>query len=189
MDNELKQSKYCYGCTNLSYKSSGSSLNTYQRSFIESLIGLYCFDKIKLQLQLQNLWNYYVKIEAEILIICANVEINGFCLNFDELESIKNKLVIKKKDIENKINSIIGHEVNLNSTDQVASIIYDKLKLKPLVDQNKMTANKFKHHSTSKDILNQLTSQHEVPRLIILWRKITHTLTNSIYPVERVNYF
>lgn len=188
MDNELKQSKYCYGCTNLSYKSSGSSLNTYQRSFIESLIGLYCFDKIKLQLQLQNLWNYYVKIEAEILIICANVEINGFCLNFDELDSIKNKLIKKKKDIENKIKNVVGHEVNLNSTDQVASIIYDKLKLKPLVDQNKMNGIKFKHHSTSKDILNQLASQHEVPRLIILWRKITHTLSNSIYPVERVNF-
>jgi hypothetical protein len=190
MDNELKQSKYCYGCSNyLSYKASGSSLNTYQRSFIESLIGFYCFDKIKLQLQLQNLWNYYVKIEAEILIICANVEINGFRLNFDELECIKNKLVKKKKDIEVKINSFAGHEVNLNSTDQVASIIYDKLKLKPLVDQNKMNGNKFKHHSTSKDILNQLAVQHEVPRLIILWRKITHTLSNSIYPVERVKIF
>ena len=143
---------------------------------------------------MQNLWTYFISIEAEILIICAQVELTGICLNINELEAIKTKLVKQRKEIESRINKIAGYEVNLNSTDQVASLIYDKLKLQlPSVETSSLLrinsgagTSRFKHHSTSKEVLNQLASQHQVPKLIVLWRKISHTLANSIYPVERV---
>jgi hypothetical protein len=36
-------------------------------------------------------------------------------------------------------------------------------------------------------VLKQLSSQHEIPNLIIMWRKLSHTLSKSVYPIERVS--
>ena len=191
IDNELKKSKGCFGCS-LNPKIHLSNYEAIQRGFVEAIIGVYAFEKIKLQLQVNNLWIYYAKIESEIVLVAAEIELMGFGLNSNELESQKNALLKKKKEIEDRISVIAGKDINLNSPDEVAWVIYDKLKLKPLKDEGKSgihynSHEKFKHHSTSKDILQQLASQHEFPQLIILWRKINHTISNSINPIDRVS--
>ena len=189
MDNGLKIVKECYGC-NISSKVQTTNIDTIHRGILESLIGVYAFEKIKLQLQLQNLWIYYAKIESEIVFITAEIELTGFGLNTNELDNQKVLLLNKKKEIEEKIFAYNkGKHVNLNSTDEVAFLIYDQLKLKPLIETNKITNEKFKHHSTSKEVLKQMSSQHEIPNLIIMWRKLNHTLSMSLYPIERVSIY
>ncbi len=116
-----------------------------------------------MKLKLDNLWDYYARIESEILIICANVELTGFGLDVDELESLKNKLESRRDEIQSKLDSIAGRNINVNAPDQVASLLYDVLKLKPLAEVG--NKHKFKQHSTSKDVLNQL--DHEAAKLIV----------------------
>lgn len=191
IDNYLRNCKSCYGCS-LSNKPISSTTSVIQRAFIESLIGVHCFEKIKLQLQLQNLWIYFAKIESDVVLQSANLELFGMGIDLDQLQNQKNLLLKKKKEIEEKVHLISGrNNINLNSPDEVASVLYDKLKLKPLIDAtNKLSINsndKLKHHSTSKDVLIQMSAHHELPKLIILWRKISHTLSSSVYPLERVN--
>jgi hypothetical protein len=187
IDNGLRNVKECYGC-NVSAKIQTTNMDTIHRGILESLIAVYSFDKIKLQLQLQNLWLYFAKIESEIVFITAEIELFGFGLNGNELDNQKSLLLNRKKEIEEKIFAFnMGNQLNLNSTDDVAFFIYDKLKLKPLAEQNKSSNDKFKHHSTSKEVLKQLSAQHEIPNLIIMWRKLSHTLSKSVYPIERVN--
>jgi DNA polymerase I-like protein with 3'-5' exonuclease and polymerase domains len=190
VDSFFKNRKSCYGCNLLSSSELKTSLNG---ALTECLIGLFCFEKVKLQLQLQNIWIYYAKIESDIVLLSGEIELYGFGLNTSELDNIKCQLLKKKKEIEDRVRFFSGREINLNSPDDVASIVYDKLKLKPIVDEKKTPSminnDKFKHHKTSKDILQQLASQHEFPKLVILWRKINHTLSNSIYPIERCKTF
>ncbi len=186
IDNGLRNVKECYGC-NISSKIQTSKMDTIQRSILETLIGVHSFEKIKLQLQLQNLWLYFAKIESEIVFITAEIELTGFGLDAQELDNQKSLLLNRKKEIEEKIFSYnMGNSINLNSTDEVAFFIYDKLKLKPLAQLNNYSNDKFKHHSTSKEVLKQMSSQHEIPNLIIMWRKLTHTLSKSVNPIERV---
>lgn len=187
IDSALKSKKSCFGCN-----SEQSDLTTcLYGSLAECLIGINSFEKVKLQLQLQNIWVYYAKIESEIVLLSSQIEHIGFGLDLTELDVIKSCLIKKRKEIEDRVRLIAEREVNLNSPDDVATLLYDKLKLRPLMDQKKRVVginyDKFKHHSTSKIILQQLASQHECPTLITLWRKINYTLTNSIYPIERVS--
>ena len=191
IDSELKKSKGCFGCS-LNPKIHLSNYEAIQKGFVEAIIGIYAFEKIKPQLQINNLWIYYAKIESEIVLVTAEIELMGFGLNSSELESQKSILLRKKKEIEDKISVIAGKDINLNSPDEVAWVVYDKLKLKPLKEESKPgihynSHKEFKHHSTSKDVLQQLASQHDFPKLIILWRKINHTISNSINPIDRVS--
>lgn len=181
IENCLKIKKSCYGCS----KSHTDKLLIIQAAFLESLIGINCFEKVKIQLQLQNVWIYYAKVESELAFLSAQMELIGFGLNLKELENIKSILIKKKKDIEDKVSGLSGKNINLNSTDDVSYLIYNILKLNPS-DKNKLNS-KLKSHSTNKTALQKLVSQHEAPGLVILWRKIQHSLSNSLYPIEKVN--
>jgi DNA polymerase I-like protein with 3'-5' exonuclease and polymerase domains len=79
VNSELRSMKQCYGCCfHSNLKLSGfDCFQTIRHGFTESMIGIYCFDKIKLQLQLQNLWVYFAKIESQIVLIVAQMELNG----------------------------------------------------------------------------------------------------------------
>lgn len=108
-------------------------------------------------------------------------------IDINELLAKKDLLVKSKKDIEAKVYSIAKREVNINSSHDVASILFDTLKLKLPPTKEGQNPHKFRNnHSTSKDVLMQLTVQHELPKFIMLWRKISHTLSNAIFPLDKV---
>jgi len=90
-----------------------------------------------------------------------------------------------KKEIEAEIKKTINRDINLNCLKDVAFVLYDLLKLKPNdCNQNSLKA---KHRSTCKETLMYLAKQHILPNMIILWRKIDHTLSHSINPISEVN--
>jgi hypothetical protein len=170
-----------------------TSFSPLQRSFFECIIGFNCFQKLKLQLEMQNLWIYFHKIESEIVIQSAQLELVGFALDLNHLKQEQKKLLKKKKEIEDTIGAIVGREVHLSSPNDVAFVLYDHLKLKLKFDDENAKkyyshSDRLKHRSTGKDILQQLSYQHDLPKLIILWRKINHTLTQCIYPLDKVMF-
>ena len=64
------------------------------------------------------------------------------------------------KDLKEKIYHISGSEFNLNSSQQLANILFDELKL-PQV----------KKRSTAEDVLKILSSYNEIPAYIIKYRR------------------
>jgi len=108
-------------------------------------------------------------------------------LDSSDLERAKDLLVKAKKEIEGRVYVLARREVNMSSPHDVAAILYDTLKLKLPASKEGTSGEKFRrHHSTSKDVLVQLSSQHEMPKLIVLWRKISHSLLNAVYPLDKV---
>lgn len=180
IENYFKTKKSCFGCS----KNQEDKISLIQGAFLESIIGINCFEKIKIQLQLQNVWIYFAKVESELALISAKMELTGFGINFCELEKIKSTLVKKKREIEEKVFALSGKSINLNSTEDVSFLIFNVLKLNPS-EKNRLNS-KLKSHSTNKTALQKLITQHEVPGLVILWRKIQHSLSNSIFPIEKV---
>lgn len=194
MDAVFKTSKSCFGCM------TGGRVETdmftaLKGGLIECLMAMSCFDKLKLQLQLENVWIYFAKVESEVVLLSARIELAGLGLDSEELERLKILLMDKKREIEEKVMVYAGsggkQTLNLNSPDEIAYVLFNRLKLKPPgTDEKNMFAGhggeKVKHHRTSKEVLLQLASQHEFPKLVILWRKVNYALSNSIYPVERV---
>ena len=83
---ELRKEKSCFGCTLVDLKSKDCGVSkVISRSILECLLAINCFDRVKLQLQLQNLWIYYAKIESEIVLIVARIEIHGMGKLFKNL--------------------------------------------------------------------------------------------------------
>lgn len=189
IDSIFKTSKTCLGCLT---RIELDVFTALKGGLIECLIALNCFDKLKLQLQLENVWIYFAKVESEVVLLSARIELIGLGLNSDELERLKTLLLEKKREIEEKAIGYAGKAtINLNSPDEISYVLFNKLKLKPpgTDERNVFFGNngeKVRHHSTSKEVLLQLASQHDFPKLVILWRKINFALSNSVYPVERV---
>jgi DNA polymerase-1 len=189
IDSLFKTSKSCFGCYN---RLEVDRFTALKGALIECLIALSCFDKLKLQLQLENTWIYFGKVESEVVLLSARIELIGLGLNSNDLERTKALLLEKKKEIEDRACVYAGKTaINLNSPDEIAFVLFNKLKLKPPGTDERGVfigggTDKVKHHSTSKEVLLQLASQHDFPKLVILWRKINYALSNCIFPIERV---
>ena len=209
---DLKQ-KYCssnliFSNENNYHRKKKPSLNylleneiQIQDAFLECLICLNSMDKLKLKLQLDNLWSYFSKIESEIMIIAAYMELNG--IGFDSTECVRQMNIVKLKqnELEKKIYSYltpakIKKGFSLNSPEDIASLLYVDCKLTPPIFENKqqqtckrMTLARVKHHSTAKIVLEKLSEQHELPKLILEWRQIQNSLSKTIYPVEKAKCF
>jgi DNA polymerase I-like protein with 3'-5' exonuclease and polymerase domains len=208
--NDLKQ-KYCSNnflfSTDYNYRKKKPTL-VYaldseirsQEAFLESLVCLNCIDKLKLKLQLDNLWSYFCKIESEVMIIAAYSELNG--IGFDSNECLKQMNIVKFKqnELEKKIYVHVApvklkNGFSLNSPQDIANLLYVDLKLTPPIIDNKqqkskrMTTARVKHHSTAKAVLEKLSEQHELPRLILEWRQIQNSLAKTMYPVEKAKFF
>ena len=88
------------------------------------------------------------------------MELNGTYVDIDILSDMSKKNDKVLKDLKEKIYHISGSEFNLNSSQQLANILFDELKL-PQV----------KKRSTAEDVLKILSSYNEIPDYIIKYRK------------------
>ena len=75
-------------------------------------------------------YNLYKDVELPLTTVLAKMEIEGFPIDRDVLESINVKYKMILEDIKKTIFALIGHELNLNSPRQVGELIYDELQLK-----------------------------------------------------------
>ena len=112
-------------------------------------------------LKKQKLFNYFKSIEIDLLPVLIDMQFNGIFIDKDYLE-IRSKEIGKKiESLEKEIIDLAGEEFNLNSSQQLAVILFDKLKL-PMI----------KKRSTAEAILSELKNKHPMPELILSYRKL-----------------
>jgi DNA polymerase-1 len=88
-------------------------------------------------------------------------------------EDFKNEL----RTIELKVYSIAGEPLNLNSTQQLAKLLFDQLHLQPPDRSRKTAAGKY---STAADVLDSLAGQHPVVDLVRRHRELSKLLSTYI---------
>jgi DNA polymerase I len=98
--------------------------------------------------------------------VLAEIERNGFALNVDALHSLGKELDREMDRINCTITALAGESFNLNSPKQLATILFDKLGLKP-------TRKTKTGYSTDEDTLTQLATQHELPAHILACRSLS----------------
>ncbi len=111
----------------------------------------------------------YRDIEIPLVDVLADMEIEGFPLDKKTLEDFGDEY---KKIIEAKKENIYryaGKQFNINSTKELADILYNQLQLK---DNKK--------HSTSIDYLIELSEDHPIINEIIEYRKYNKLLSTYI---------
>ena len=119
------------------------------------------------EVEAQELLEVYQKIELPLAGVLAEMERVGIRVDPKALERMSHSMEKEVRRIEKEIWVLGEAEFNVNSPAQLAEILFDKLNLQPPSRRGKA-----KVRSTAADILEEMSSQHELPRKVIEYREI-----------------
>lgn len=138
------------------------------------------YGEYKKKIEDEKLQFLFEKVEIPLSKVLFSMENQGFKVDVDILETLKQKYNLELKELEKQIYKLAGEEFNINSPKQLAHVLYDNLGLA----HNKK-------QSTSADKLEELKDDHEIIRYILRFRKVAkflNTYVTGIYPhVDRNN--
>ncbi len=123
----------------------------------------------------RNVYKLFFEMEMPLVDCLLEMEINGIKVNKEILENLGVEYRFKLNSIESNIFELVGHSFNVASPKQVGEVLFDELHL---------PANR--KRSTSSEELEKLSKYHEVPGLILQYRKYAKLL--STYVDGLLNY-
>lgn len=117
-------------------------------------------------------------IEMPLVKVLANMQYAGIYVDREELVCLGDKLKEDIETLKQKIYELSGEEFNINSTQQLGTVLFEKLKL-PVYKKTK------KGYSTDVDILEKLKAEHPVIEKILEYRtlmKLNSTYVEGLLP-------
>lgn len=108
--------------------------------------------------------NLMYNIEMPLSETLANMETVGMYVNREKLEEFGVEISARIEELEKEIYNLAGEEFNINSTQQLGVILFDKLHL-PCKKKTKTG------YSTNKEVLEALEEYHEIIPLIMEYRQ------------------
>lgn len=115
----------------------------------------------KSELEKEGLDSFFKEIELPLLPVLLEMEFNGMFVDGKMLSEMSETLGQKIETLVSHIHREAGTEFNVNSTQQLANILFD---IKGLPE--------IKKRSTAEDVLHRLKNEHEIPRLVLEYRKL-----------------
>ncbi|PYQ51760.1 MAG: DNA polymerase I [Acidobacteria bacterium] len=116
----------------------------------------------------------YETIEMPLIPVLARMEDRGIRIDVPLLRQMSNTMGGQLADLEKRIYAEAGVEFNINSPQQLAHVLFEKLNY-PVIKKTKGT----KAYSTSVDVLQELASHgFAVPQLILQHREL-HKLKST----------
>jgi DNA polymerase I len=116
-----------------------------------------------------RMWDLYNNIEMPLVSVLADMEMAGIGLDKKFFSEFALELNGRLLELEKQIYSAVGHTFNINSTQQLSSVLFDTLKLEP-PDRGRKTASG--HYSTAAGVLDLLSGQHPVVDMILEYREL-----------------
>jgi DNA polymerase I len=140
---------------------------------------------LRAEVEKQGLLDLYEKIDLPLANVLAHMEAAGVRVDPVELERISTKTLEELGKLENSICGIAGFEFNINSPQQLAEVLFDRLNLQP------PRRSRAKARSTAAEVLEELALIHELPKKIIEYRELSKlkstysdVLPRLIHPVS-----
>lgn len=129
----------------------------------------------------QKLNSYQINEQLEPVL--RQMEETGVYVDFGFLAKFNEKVGLEIGEIEGKIYEIVGHEFNLNSPSQLASILYQELGIKY---NGRGIRRKKTHLSTDAESLEKLKHMHKVVPLILEYRELAKLKNTYLDPLPRL---
>jgi len=127
------------------------------------------------ELKLNNL---YYNIELPLIEVLTAMEEAGVRVDPDYLAGMSKELDVQLEKLTRNIYIEAGQEFNINSTQQLSKILFEKLKLPTRGKTAKKT-----NFATDVKVLEELAAVHDLPRLILDYRqsvKLKNTYIDAI---------
>jgi DNA polymerase-1 len=116
-----------------------------------------------------KLRDLFEKVEMPLVRVLADMEMAGVALDRDFFVVMSRELNGRLIEIEKQVYAAVGKAFNLNSTQQLSTVLFETLGLAP-PDRGRKTASG--HYSTSADVLEELRGQHAVVDLVLEYREL-----------------
>lgn len=142
--------------------------NNIQNDYLISILNLIQHSERlqKEKLKELGLMNLYNDIELPLIYVLADMEYTGIKIDKVILNEIGKTLDFQLENLVDTIYSLAGEEFNINSTKQLAEILFEKLKL-PVIKRTKTG------YSTDIEVLEKLEDKHEIISYLIRYRTIS----------------
>ena len=124
-------------------------------------------------------------------------DLNGFGFCERQNEKLRQILNLRLSELEKDAYKLANRKFRLNSSEDICQILYRELRL-PMNGtkdnpETKSTCNRNQRivlrnavrPASSKEILLKLKNYHELPSVIIEWRKINAAIGNTVIPLSR----
>jgi DNA polymerase-1 len=108
------------------------------------------------------------EVELPLSAVLARVQANGVNIDVDYLTEMSERLGDQMRSLEEAIYERAGEEFNIGSPPQLASILYEKLRLPVLKRTMKGRA-----PSTDADVLEKLRDQHPIVDALLQYRELS----------------
>ncbi|MGC4116312.1 MAG: DNA polymerase I [Myxococcales bacterium] len=123
-----------------------------------------------------GLEEHYRTHELPLALVLGQMELDGIKVDRADLKVMGVELRERKAALEARIHALAGHEFNVGSNAQLATVLFEELKL-PVVKKTKTG------YSTDADVLERLAPKHEIAKAVLDQRslaKLINTYTDVL---------
>ncbi len=117
----------------------------------------------------------YREVELPLVRVLFEMETQGVCVNTAVLEELSMRYRNELSTLVQRIYALAGEEFNVNSTQQLGKILFEKLQIGSGAKKNKAS----KSYKTTAEELEKYADKHEIVRCLLRYRKIQKI--NSTY--------
>jgi len=125
------------------------------------------YSVLKKQLEDKGLTPLMETIEVPLICVLAKMEMAGIRVDTDLLGQMSLEFKEELKNLEQNIYELAGEEFNINSSQQLGVILFEKLGLKAGKKTRKKTG-----YSTDVQVLTELAGTHEMPEKLLRYRTL-----------------
>lgn len=133
----------------------------------------YSYDIVTEKLKNLEMLSLFNDIEMPLVETLASMEKTGMYIDKEKLNEFDIEITKNIKELEESIYKLAGEEFNINSTQQLGSILFEKLGL-PTIKKTKTG------YSTDKDVLEKLEDKHEIISKLLEYRKLNKLKTTYV---------
>ncbi|SCY33750.1 DNA polymerase I [Desulfoluna spongiiphila] len=130
-------------------------------------ITLMIAEEFKKELEAKNLTELFDTMEMPLMHVLAEMEHTGVAVNEEALVTISKTFETEMNTIEATIYQLAGEEFNINSSQQLGAILFEKLELPVQKKTKKKTG-----YSTDVEVLTALAAKHDLPAQVIRYRTL-----------------
>jgi DNA polymerase-1 len=141
-------------------------------------VALRAADRLHPELESAGVWSVMTDLELPLAPILAEMELSGIRVDVGLLASMKETFAAEIDRLEAKCYELAGHEFKINSPPQLRTVLFEELGLK-IIKRTKTGP------STDHQVLEELSSLHELPAAILDWRQVNKLQSTYVETLPR----
>ena len=136
-------------------------------------------DPLTQALEEREVYTVYQEIDAPLIGVLACMERIGAAIDTDHLAMLSKDAGAEIERLRNAIYTSAGREFNIDSPKQLSEILFDEIGLKPIKKTQR-------GYSTDAKVLKELSSEHELPQLVLEYREYAKIKSTYIDALPRM---